>query len=169
MKKTVIYIRLLIVLTLLPFSVKSEVSEKATASARVLEILQLIKVQDLNFGRVAAGTAGIIELTPDGSRLITGVSAIGESGWTPARFEVRGTQDYEYYIGLPSSITLENGDNSLVIENLVSRPSSATQNAFIGVLSQDSYFTIGGKLLLESSTIPTGTYSTHFEVTVGYN
>ncbi len=145
------------------------VTANTTTRAMVLDILQLIKVEDLNFGRLANGTTGVVELKPSGERLVTGVTAVGESGWKPARFEVRGTPNYEYYIGLPADITLEKDGNQIVIEELVARPSSAGENALKGIITADAYFTVGGKLIIASPDLPPGEYRANFEVSVGYN
>ena len=150
---------------------KAESASTAESTARVtiLEILQLVKVQDMSFGRMANGMTGVVEVRPSGERLATGVTAVGESGWRPARFEVRGTANYEYYIGLPADITLEKDGNQLVIEDLVARPSSASENALKGIITADAYFTVGGKLIIASSSLPPGEYRASFEVSVGYN
>jgi hypothetical protein len=142
---------------------------ESTAKATILEILQLVKVQDMSFGRMANGETGVVELKPSGERLVSGVTAVGESGWRPARFEVRGTLNYEYYIGLPSDITLEKDGKQLVIEDLVARPSSSGENALKGIISADAYFTVGGKLIIASPDLPPGEYRANFEVSVGYN
>jgi len=171
MKRRILDMVMFVALTVLPVGVKGESTASATSSAKatILEILQLTKVQDLNFGRISNGAVGAVVLTTDGDRTTSGVTPIGESGWTPARFEVRGTEDYEYYIGLPSDITLEKNGNQIVIENLVARPSSSSSNGLVGVVSSDAYFTVGGELVIESATLPPGEYKTSFEVSVGYN
>lgn len=164
-------ILLLMSLVLCSARVNAEPSQSAESFARVtmLDILQLIKTQDLSFGRLAQGETGVVELKPSGERLTTGVTAIGESGWRPARFEVRGTPNYEYYIGLPSEITLERDGNQLLIEDFVARPSSAGDNALKGIITTDAYFTVGGKLVITSPDLPPGEYRASFEVSVGYN
>lgn len=169
--KKMVYI-LLVVLTVLTIDINAQTSSasaKTTASATLIEALKVTKIEDMSFGRLGNGTAGTVDLTTTGERLVKGVTAIGESGWKPARFVVSGTPNSEYYIGLPSDITLEKDGSQLVIENLVARPSSASVNGLKGIITSNAYFTVGGKLVISSPNFPPGNYRTSFEVSVGYN
>lgn len=155
----------------MPFCLNGQSISSTTVSSRVniIEIIQLRKIDDLNFGRIFNGSTGSVMLSTNGNRSTVGVIPIGDSGWSPAKFEVRGTYDYEYYIGLPSDITVKNGSNELLIEDLVAKPSTSVEDGLIGVVKSDSYFTVGGKLIIESTSMPTGHYFSDFEVSVGYN
>jgi len=164
------FLLLVLQLTVLSeISAQASASAQSSASAKILEILRVVKVQDMNFGRLANGTVGFVDLSTSGERVVNGVTAIGESGWKPARFEVSGTPDYEYYIGLPTDITLEKDGNQLFIENLVARPSSASENGLKGIITSNAFFTVGGKLVIGSANLPAGNYHTNFEIRVGYN
>lgn len=160
-----------VLLTTFTLSMKGQTyaSVSSQSKARIINIIQLTKIDDLNFGRIFNGATGTVMLTTSGSRSTIGVIPIGDSGWSPAKFEVRGAFDYEYYIGLPSDITVRNGSNELLIEDLVAKPSTSVEDGLIGVVKSDSYFTVGGKLVIESTSLPTGHYSSDFEVSVGYN
>jgi len=129
----------------------------------------LVKTEDMNFGRLANGSVGSVSLSTSGERIVNGITAIGESGWKPARFDVSGTPDYEYYISLPNEITLEKDGNQLVVENLVAKASSATENGLKGVVTSNAFFTVGGKLVISSPNFTPGNYHASFEVSVGYN
>lgn len=144
-------------------------SASAKASVNIIEIIKLTKVDDMNFGKIINGYSGSVLLTTSGNRSAIGANIVGESGWFPAKFEVRGTNDFEYFITLPSIITLKNGDNEMKVENLVAKPSSSSEDALIGVIKSDSYFTVGGKLVISSYTLPSGIYTSSFDVSVGYN
>ena len=172
MKAGFISILVIIILNISQFSVLGQSTASLTSSqakVRIIEIIKLTKIDDLNFGRIFNGTTGSVMLSTSGSRSTIGVIPIGESGWSPAKFEVRGTYDYEYYIGLPSDITVRNGSEELLIQDLVAKPSTSVEDGLIGVIKSDSYFTVGGKLIIESTNVPTGHYSSDFEVSVGYN
>ncbi|MDP4278209.1 MAG: DUF4402 domain-containing protein [Bacteroidota bacterium] len=171
MKRVSPFMLLLTVLTVLPFYAMGEisVSTSAVAKAKIISAIKLTKVNDLNFGKIGNGKTGSVMLTPYGDRTSTGIITIGESGWSPARFEVRGTSDYEYYISLPSTVSIKNGDNVLVVNDLVAKPSTSSDEGLIGIVKSDSYFTVGGKLVLQSADLPTGVYTASFDVSVGYN
>jgi hypothetical protein len=169
--KKMVYI-LLVLQTVLTIGVTAQTSSafaKTTASVTLLEVLQLTKVEDMSFGRLVNGSVGSVNLSTTGERSVIGVTAIGESGWKPARFEVSGTPNFEYYIGLPNEVTLEKDGNQLVVQNLVAKPSSATENGLKGIITSNAFFTVGGKLVISSPNFPPGSYHTSFEVSVGYN
>lgn len=147
----------------------TNVTANAVASVSILQVLQLAKVTDMSFGKIIAGSPGYVYLTTTGGRTSVGTTIAGESGWYPARFDVRGGNDYDYYIALPSSLILRNGSGELRVEELVAKPSTSPVDATIGKIKSDSYFTIGGKLIVPEDEIPTGNYSTSFEVSIGYN
>jgi len=160
-----------IMLVAFPGWAKGQTTASATVDARatLIDIIKLTKIDDLNFGRVANGTTGNVVLATNGQRTATGVIPLGESGWFPAKFEVRGANDYEYYIGLPTDVIVKNGVNEIMINNLVAKASTATEDGLIGIVKFDSFFTVGGKLNIESATLPAGNYTTNFEISVGYN
>lgn len=169
--KKMVYL-LLVLLTVLAIDVhaqNSSASAQASVSVILLQNLSLEKVEDMSFGRLANGSVGSVNLSTTGERSVNGITAIGESGWKPARFEVSGTPNYEYYIGLPTEITLEKDGSQLVVENLQAKPSSATENGLKGVITSNAFFTVGGKLVISSPNFPPGNYHTSFEVSVGYN
>lgn len=168
--KKMVYL-LLVLLTVLAIDVNAQTSASAQSSASVtlLEVLQIAKVEDMSFGRLANGSVGSVNLSTTGERSVNGLTAIGESGWKPARFEVSGTPNFEYYIGLPTEVTLEKDGNQLVVENLQAKPSSAAENGLKGVITSNAFFTVGGKLVISSPNFPPGYYHTSFEVSVGYN
>jgi len=168
--KKMVYI-LLVLLTVLTIDIYAQTSFTAQSSASVtlLDILRLVKTEDMNFGRLANGSVGSVSLSTSGERIVNGITAIGESGWKPARFDVSGTPDYEYYISLPNEITLEKDGNQLVVENLVAKASSATENGLKGVVTSNAFFTVGGKLVISSPNFTPGNYHASFEVSVGYN
>jgi hypothetical protein len=171
MKKSILALLVITVLSFFPVLMMGETSSIVTADAkvRIIEIIKLTKVDDMNFGKIINGNTGSVLLTTSGNRSAIGANIIGESGWFPAKFEVRGTNDFEYFITLPSIITLKNGDNELKVENLVAKPSSSSEDALIGIIKSDSYFTVGGKLVISSYTLPSGIYTSSFDVSVGYN
>ena len=148
---------------------QNSASTTVATKASVIDIIKLIKVDDMNFGKISNGASGTVEVTTDGERNSTGITTVGVSGWAPAKFEVRGANNYEYIIGLPNDITIENGDYIIMIKGLVARASDATENGLTGIIKPDSYFTVGGKLIIESATLPIGSYTKSFEVSAGYN
>jgi hypothetical protein len=144
-------------------------SANATASLEIINPILISKVDDMNFGKILNGFTGSVLLTTSGGRSAVGANVVGTTGWSPAKFDVRGTNDYEYYIALPSNIVLKNGDNEIRVENLVAKPSTSSNDALVGVVKSDSYFTVGGRLVINSSTLPAGIYTSSFDVSIGYN
>lgn len=144
-------------------------SASSSASVNIIQPILLSKVDDMNFGKILNGFTGSVLLTTSGSRSAVGANVVGTTGWSPAKFDVRGTIDYEYYIALPSNIVLKNGDNEIRVENLVAKPSSSSDDALVGVVKSDSYFTVGGRLVINSSNLPAGIYTSSFDVSIGYN
>lgn len=144
-------------------------SASSSASVNIIQPILLSKVDDMSFGKVLTGFTGSVLLTTSGSRSAVGANVVGTTGWSPAKFDVRGTNDYEYYIALPSNIVLKNGDNEIRVENLVAKPSSSSNDALVGMVKSDSYFTVGGRLVINSSNLPAGIYTSSFDVSIGYN
>lgn len=170
MKKMVYILQVLLTVFVLAVNAQtSSTTSMVVAGVKLVEAMKITKVEDMSFGRLANGSVGTVDLRTSGERIVNGVTAIGESGWKPARFEVNGTNNAEYYIGLPSDITLEKDGNRLVVQNLVARPSSATENGLKGIITSNAYFTVGGRLVISSPNFPPGNYRTSFEVSVGYN
>ena len=154
--KKMVYI-MLVLQTVLAIDVNAQTSSastEASANVTLLEVLRIAKVEDMSFGRLVNGSVGSVNLSTTGERIVSGLTAIGESGWKPARFELSGTPNYEYYIGLPNEVTLEKDGNQLVVENLEAKPSSATQNGLKGVITSNAFFTVGGKLVISSPNFP---------------
>lgn len=170
MKTLIPYLFVIVALAVFSGRVMGQHSS-TTASAKVamLDIIKLTKVEDMNFGKMIGGTTGTVELTTSGTRTATGVTTVGETDFAPAKFEVRGTNDYEYSIQLPSDVTIKNGDDEMVINHFVAKTSTASENGLIGIVKADSYFIVGGKLIVASPTLPVGLYQSNFEVSVGYN
>lgn len=147
----------------------TEASATAVASVNIMEVIRLTKVTDLNFGRLISGNPGSVVLTTTGTRSAVGATVVGESGWNPARFEVRGSNDFDYFITLPTNLILKNGDGELRVDNIVAKPSTSVSDSNIGTVKSDSFFTVGGRLVVPDEEIPNGTYSTSFDVSIGYN
>jgi hypothetical protein len=169
--KKMVYI-LLVLQTVLVHTIHAQstsASAQSFGSVTLLEVLKVAKLEDMSFGRLVNGSVGTVNLSTSGERIVNGITAIGESGWKPAKFEVSGTPNFEYHIGLPSEVTLEKDGNQLVVENLEAKASSATENGLKGVITSNAFFTVGGKLVISSPNFPPGNYHASFEVSVGYN
>ena len=148
---------------------QTPVPATASASATIIAPITLTKDVDLQFGSLAAGAAaGTVTIdasvTPNRTGTNVTLSTIGAAP-TAARYTVTGTAGYTYLIGFPSrSVTIINGSNNMLVDNLVSSKVSD-----IGTLTGGTdIFYVGGRLNVAIAQIP-GTYTGTFTVNVNYN
>jgi hypothetical protein len=151
-----------------------------TAGATLVEVLTIANTVPLNFGviGITAGTAGTVILNTAGLRTpdagTTTIIATGTPS-TVAEFDLTGTADAIYTIGLPLAITVTTGagvgDINMDIDNLqvnVDGAGEATAVGAIGTLTAGaSTFLLGGTLNI-STTQKIGVYAGTYSVTVDY-
>jgi spore coat protein U-like protein len=155
----------------------------ASAQATVVAPLTLIKVTDLNFGRVAARpTAGTVTVNPNtGACTVTG-GLIHQGACQYAEFAGMGTKKMTVRIQVPTSITLTGPGGATMLVNNIAL-GTAPELQFIGgngnglgngnrryeIVSNTGIFTfrVAGRLNVGANQAP-GTYTGTFQVVAQY-
>ncbi|MFT5251424.1 MAG: hypothetical protein ACI87N_000403 [Flavobacteriales bacterium] len=132
--------------------------------------ISIFKNTDMNFGTIAASTAGTVILSASGSRTASGGLMLPSftGAVSAAQFTVNGDPNYTYTITLPTNYTLYEsgiGPASMLVNAFTSTP-SATGNLSGGTetILVGATLTVGG-----SQTAGYYTNGIGFEVTVNYN
>lgn len=160
---------------LMGFSVNANAqsaSATALSSARIVTPISIVKVADMDFGSIAAGTGGMVVLTPESVRSSDGPVLVMQ-GVKPiaASFTVSGEGSYTYSITLPESLELVGSSSgSMKVNKFTSTPTST------GKLTGETG-SVGNQTLLVGATLnveasqPVGLYTnkSEFKVTVNYN
>lgn len=141
----------------------------------------VVKVQNLAFGKLVAGSGGTVTINPNGGgRSYTGVTPIGSSGFQPAKFTVTFTLAEVLlsplipltYTVTPDPTTI-NGNNggSMNVTSYVGYPNPLGQNLLgniLGFLTNRSYdFFVGGTLTVNPNQT-SGSYTNDITVTVSF-
>lgn len=165
------------VLLAVPAAAKEVAQATGTAQAVVVTRLSLLKVEDLNFGQIVAGTtAGTIVINPDGTRSRTGgVMAIGD-GFNPASFAGYGFRNQTVQISVGSNtptIRRVGGTETMRFDTftigsappttLTTTPRTFRINSTTGMFA----FDLGATLRVGARQAP-GMYTGTFSVTISY-
>ena len=144
-------------------------SASATASANIIQPIEIVKTADLAFGNIASGTAeGTVTIAVDGSRSATGGVTLIEAGnvSNAGAFDINGLADATFTIEVPASIVIETEGGA----------DQMTVNNFVSSLGADSVLDANGEATLEVGATLTvaaqqaaGLYSGSFDVIVAYN
>lgn len=151
-----------------------------TAGATLVEVLTIANTVPLNFGviGITAGTAGTVTMNTAGLRTpdagTTSIIATGTPS-TVAQFDLTGTTDAVYTIGLPLTITVTTGagagDLNMDITDLMVNVDAAGEATAVGATGTlalgASTFLLGGTLNI-STTQEIGVYAGTYTVTVDY-
>jgi len=148
-----------------------KVTATAQAQATIIVPITISKTTDLNFGNViGTATGGTLILSPDGTRLESGVQLATIKGTiTPAVFHVTGETDYAYTVTLPSTAytltsTVEGATGTMTLTDF-------THNATGSIANGDVDFSVGATLNVtakQAAGVYTNT-ATLFPVSVNYN
>jgi hypothetical protein len=146
---------------------QNSATTSASATARIIAPITLVKTADLNFGDVVpSGVAGTVTVTPAAIRTAAGGASLGNgAAVTAAAFTVGGQGSVTYAITLPAAaVTLTTGANTMTVDTFTSNPSGT------GLLSSggSQALTVGANLNVGVAQA-TGTYVGTFNVTVAYN
>ena len=148
----------------------AQVTATASASATIITPIAISKSVDMDFGNIAAGSsAGSVQLTPAGSRSLTGgITLPGIQGTvTPASFLISGAPNVAYSITLPvNALIITSGSNNMEVNVFESDPAAT------GTLGTNGLQTLNvGATLIVGASQPAGSYSSNspFAVTVNYN
>ncbi len=156
---------LLVLGTLPTFAQAPTASASATASAKIYQPISIQKLTDLNFGAmIATPAAGSVVVSPAGARSASGGAVLASAaGVSAASFQVAGEPNTTFSVGLPSSIQLTSGSNSMTVSNFLTDSAAylldATGNHALSV----------GATLDMAANQAAGLYSGSFSVTVAYN
>jgi hypothetical protein len=149
-----------------------------SAGAKLIKPLTLTQTSPLHFGtiNVLTGAGGTVKL-PSNSTTRVFSAGVSESTVAPnatnAAYNVTGTKNVTYALGLPESITVTEtitGSATMTIDSLTARFNGAGTDAVTSTLSAtgtDS-FTVGGTLTIAPSQ-EGGIYAGTFNVTIDYN
>ncbi|HMT43326.1 MAG TPA: DUF4402 domain-containing protein [Chakrabartia sp.] len=144
----------------------------------VVRPLSFFSVDDLNFGKLLAGTtAGTIVISPTGARTSTGgVTPVG-GGTSPATFTGQGTYNQIVNISMaatPINITRVGGTQTMQVRTFTigSTPTTmvltTTPQSFrIGSLSGLFLFAVGAELVVGANQMP-GDYRGNYTVILNY-
>ena len=146
-------------------------SATSSATASIVQPINLLKVRDLSFGNIAAGeTSGTVVLAPTAAGIRSASGGVTLPAWSgtvqSAKFIVSGVDGYTYSIILPSaSITLSDGTHSMTIDNFTSIPSGS------GLFTPGSQIIYVGATLNVNANQEEGDYESteDIEITVNYN
>jgi hypothetical protein len=140
-------------------------SATATASAKIYQPISIAKASDLNFGAmIATPTAGTVRLDPAGVRTASGGAVLASAaGVSAASFDVAGEPNTSFAVGLPGSIQITSGANSMTVDNFTTGAS-----AYLLDSAGASGLSVGANLSVAANQ-PAGLYSGSFSVIVAYN
>ena len=139
------------------------VTEQATATAEILEALDVVAVSALDFGVIAANGAGTVAVATNsgvtcGANLIcTGTAAAGQ-------LTVDGSAGATVGISLPSTSTTL---NNIPASATMSVTGLTLSNATLVLSGNPDAFTVGGTLNVSAGQAA-GTYTGTFDVEVEY-
>jgi len=139
-------------------------SASATASAEIIQPLELQKTADLDFGKIISNnSAGSVTVHADGSpQSDTGGASTYEEG-NRAAFSVEGEADWAYNLTMPASVTLVSGSDSMA----VALSNSLTNDASVLDSLGEDEFHVGGELAVGANQA-SGNYVGTFEVSIAY-
>lgn len=146
---------------------KAQATATFTASATIIQPIEITTLTNLNFDEIEPGTGGEIILTPKGERIVIGNASLGKGfGVTAATFQVKGQDNLSYSVTLPSGhFLLTSGEKHLTIKDFTSNIGSEETFA-----SHNSVFKVGATLVIEANQTPGFYYTTSpITVTVNYN
>jgi hypothetical protein len=169
-------------LALALFPAQAQAKERATVSANARAVivanLSFFKVDDLDFGKIVAGTtAGTVVVSPTGTRTATGGVRLASSTTVKAaKFAGKGSFNQSLTIAVTSNtVTLNRagGGDTMTMDTFIigSTPTiqlSTTPQSFrIGTTSGIFQFPVGATLRVKASQTP-GIYTGTFTISLQY-
>lgn len=144
------------------------VTQTAAVNANVVKPLELIRVQDLDFGSISltpgSWTGAIVSLSQAGVRSCTNSNLVCTGTAQVAKYQVSGSNKMVVLIHAPD-VTLVNQSDASKTLTLV--PDSPSQVALPNSGSPGVIFPIGGRITLDGNTA-SGDYQGTFNVTAEY-
>jgi hypothetical protein len=171
MKKTVLLLASLFVMTLATQGVMAQNSADATANATatIITPISIKKTADLLFGKIVkSDDGGTVVIDTEGNAVYSGVTEFANNiNVSAAQFTVKGNAGNTYSILLPTSITIsETGGATMTVDNFTSSPDETAG----GIIASNGTQTlsVGATLNVGADQTP-GEYTGSFDVTVSYN
>lgn len=155
---------------LLAATLPSVASAQTASTQAVVRIenyaLVLTKQNDMDFGSITPSLTnnGFVILQTNGIPSPSGVAAHNPAGATAARYSIAGVPSANIFISLPSSVSLSNGTQSLLISDFAAENGITQQLGTDGTLN----FRVGATVFVQALQRP-GVYTGSFDVTVLYN
>jgi len=137
------------------------------ATAHIVQPIGVIKISDLKFGNVAAGSnSGTVVISITGDRSATGGATLIAAGnvSNAAAFDITGYPDASFTISLPASILIASGANNMEIDNFVSSLGASSNLDGSG----EAELKVGATLNVDANQA-VGLYTGSFDVTIAYN
>jgi hypothetical protein len=149
-----------------------------TAGATLVKVLTITNTTPLNFGviGITSGTAGTVAMNTAGVRTPTNATIINTGTQkTVAKFDLTGTTDAVYTIGLPTTIDITTGigtgNYATTIGTLVVNVDAAGEATAVGATGTlalgASSFLMSGTLAIKAAQ-ELGVYAGTYNVTVDY-
>lgn len=126
--------------------------------------MSVAEVQNLGFGEFTPNSAGTVTVDTSGARVGGGGVYLLGGTWGQSIINVNGDANCSFSISLPTSVSLSNGAQSMMLDSFVSSP------AVTGTLDGSGYqqLNIGATLHVPGGQ-QAGDYTGFFTVTVSYN
>ena len=174
MKKTVLLLASLFVMTLATQQMMAQNSASATAkaTATIIAPISIEKNVDLQFGKIVKSTTldGTVsinasdQMTPSYTN-VAAFSGADKKATTAAKFTVSGEKNYMYTITIPTSdISITSGTNNMKVSSFSSNLNGTGTITATG--TQTLY--VGATLTVKADQAA-GDYTGSFDVTVAYN
>lgn len=138
-------------------------SVNAQAKAKVLKQLTIVKVTDLDFGTIVAGTAPSTASVDAAGVLTCGTGLTCSQTPSAAKFTVSGSNNTIVTVSVPATVTLASGANSMV-----ATLSAPTTLALGNSGSTGTALNFGGSLAVAANQVDGVYASPNFAVTVDY-
>jgi hypothetical protein len=176
MKKTVMILTAIVMITGFTSRVMAQVTESNDANAVIITPITLVVNVALEFGNLAVqtGVAGTVELTAAAATVATptaGVTLLTGTTRTAAKYTVGGVASYVYTITVPADgvVSITDGANFMEVSSFTFA-SVAVPSGTGGTLTAGGtdVFYVGGTLNVDAAQVP-GTYTGTFDVTINYN
>ena len=153
-------------------------SATSTASSHVIDVITITAPTALDFGKFIAGAAaGTVTIKNDGSRLVTGVTAVNAGSFhSAAKFSVSGGANATYTIShegvaVLTPIGAATGSPTMALTKTSSFTADQTATTVnTGTLGADGTQDIFvGGILAVAAAQPSGVYQGEVGITVEYN
>ena len=161
-----------LLLVVLSAKLWSQATIDAQAFAVLVEAMNAIETDQLNFGRFSTGIhGGDITIHPDGSRILLGSVTAVAGSYGPGVFEVTGAPGASFTIQLPQAPAVlfhQESSKTMLVEDWVTDPS--LENGPVTLIDGQRVISLGATLSVGSyDDNPVGIYTGTFQLVFAYN